>query len=251
MFKKVWVISKINLKNIRIPFFVTGLVFAVTFVESIIYLIIAAAGGRAGDQLYVSSGNYFWMLVILAAIFIPTKNFRRIVNLGGKRGDFFRGNLACYAMLAGAASIFHSLFYYVYECFLVSTGYYVGFETYIQNPALLDSHYVSVSVIEVFGWLGNGTVVVIIQQFALLFFVAVLVHTISAIQDKWYGWVTDTVIAAVLAVFIPIAPLRALLLSFFNLIISDVNPLAQIIACLLLSVAVYSLNKPIFARKVI
>jgi len=251
MCNKIWAIAKINLKNIKTPYFVTGLIFAIIFVQSIIYVIIATAGGSVGDQLQISSGNYLWLLVIMAAIFIPTKNFRRIANLGGKREHFFWGSLACYAVLAGAVSIINTVFFHTYERFLINTGHYIGFETFMQNTALMEDYYVTVSVTEVFGWIGNGVVIGLLQQLAFLFLVAVVVHTLTAMQDKWYGWAVDVVIAAILAVFIPIAPLRAWLLKFFDLIIFNTNPFMQITVCMILAVAVYMLNKPILARKTI
>lgn len=251
MNKNTWAIAKLNLKNIKTPYFVTGLIFAVMFVQSIVYTIIAVSNGSAGKQLQISSGNYLWLLIIMAAIFIPTKNFRRIVNLGGKRDGFFWGSLSCYATLAVAVTIANTFLYYTYERLQISTGYFTGYEVFLKNPALMDNHYISVNLIEVFGWLGNGGVIAFFQQFAFLFLLASVIHTLTAMQDKWYGWVTDAIIAAILGVFIPIAPLRVWLVGFFNLIIFNSNAFMQIAACILLAIAVYALSKPIFARKVV
>jgi hypothetical protein len=161
-----------------------------------VYTIIAVSSGSVGEQLQISSGNYSWLLIIMAAIFIPTKNFSRIVNLDGKRNGFFWGSLSCYATLAGAVTIANTFLYYTYERLLISTGYYSGYEMFIQNPTIMDNHYISVNLIEVFGWLGNGAVIAFVQQFAFLFLLASVVHTLTAMQDKWYAWVTDAVIAA-------------------------------------------------------
>lgn len=251
MNKQNWAIAKLNLKNMKTPYFVTVLIFSIIFVQSIVYTIIATSSKSAGEQLQISSGNYFWLLIIMAAIFIPTRNFRRIVNLGGKRDGFLWGSLSCYAILAGAVTIANTFFYYTYERFLISTGYYEGYEAFIQNTALMDNHYISVNLIEVFGWIGNGAVLAFVQQFAFLFLLASVIHTLTAMQDKWYGWVTDAIIAAILGVFIPIAPLRAWLIRFFNLIIFNSNAFMQIVACILLAIAVYALSKPIFERKTI
>jgi hypothetical protein len=251
MNKHTWAIAKLNLRNIKTPYFVTGLIFSIIFVQSIVYTIIAVSSGSAGEQLQISSGNYSWLLIIMAAIFIPTKNFSRIVNLGGKRDGFFWGSLSCYATLAGAVTIANTFLYYTYERLLISTGYYSGYETLLQNPAIMDNHYISVNLIEVFGWLGNGAVIAFVQQFAFLFLLASVVHTLTAMQDKWYGWVTDAVIAAILGVFIPIAPLRVWLIRFFNLIIFNSNAFMQIAACMLIAIAVYAMSKLIFVRKAI
>ncbi len=251
MNKQAWAITKLNLKNIKTPYFVTALIFAVIFVSNVVYTILAYTRGLTGQQISPSSGSYFWLLIIMAAVFIPTKNFRRIVNLGGKRDGFFWGSLSCYAILAVAVTIANTLLYYTYERFLVSTGYYASFEAFMQNHALMDNHFISVDVVEVFGWLGNGAVIAFIQQFAFLFLLASVVHTLTAMQDKWYGWMTDAIIAAILGVFIPIAALRAWLLVFFNLIIFNSNPFIQITACMILAIVIYMLSKPIFARKAI
>lgn len=251
MNKQTWATTKLNLKNIKTPYFVTGLIFAVVFVQSIVYTIIAVSSRSAGEQLQISSGNYLWLLIIMAAIFIPTKNFRRIVNLGGKRDEFFWGSLSCYVILAAAVTIANTFFYYTYERLQIITGYFTGYEVFLQNPALMDNHYICVNLMEVFGWLGNGAVIAFFQQFAFLFLLASVIHTLTAMQDKSYGWVTDMIIAAILGVFIPIAPLRVWLVSFFNLIIFNSNAFMQIAACMLLAIAVYALSKPIFARKTI
>ena len=251
MGKKVWAVAKINLKNIKSPYFTTGLVFGVIFVQSIVYTIIAFAKDTAGEQLQISGGCYFWLLIIMAAIFIPSKNFRRIIHLGGKREDFFWGSLTCHAVLAGAVAVANTVFYHTYERFLVNTSYYADFEAFVQNPAIMDNHYINVNVIDVFGWSGNGVILSILQQFAFLFLLAAVIHTLTAMQDKWYGWVADAAIAAILAVFIPIAPLRGALVWFFGLIIFQPNAFLQITACLILAMLTYSLNKSLFARKAI
>ena len=102
-----------------------------------------------------------------------------------------------------------------------------------------------------FGWLNNGVVVAFFRQFAFLFLFASAIHTLAAAQDKWYGWAADILIVAIISVFTPIAPLRASLVWFFNLIIFNSNAFLQIAACLILAIAIYSLNKLILARKTI
>ncbi|MDR2957261.1 MAG: hypothetical protein LBU61_03635 [Coriobacteriales bacterium] len=251
MYKKIWAIVKINFQNLKIPYFVTGLVCLGLFIESIVYTIIAAVSGHAGNQMQTSAGNYFWLLMILAAIFIPTRNFRRIANLGGKRIHFFWGSLASYVLLALAATCANTLFFYTYEQFLFSTGYFAGYDAFVQNPALMDTRIIVVNLIELFGWSKNGVLFVVVQQFVFLLLLAVVVHTITSMQDKWYGWAVDLYIATILSTFIPIASLRVWLLGFFNLIIFIGNPLIQISFCLLLALVIYVISWPVIIRKAI
>ena len=250
MCKKIFTVAKLNLKNIRVAYFVTGLIIAALTIQDLVYFIIANATGSGANQLNPSTSMYSWLLIMLAAIFIPAKNFRRTVNLGGKRDDFFWGSLMTYAILAGAISIFNTAWYYIIEQFLYSTGYYAGITAFFENPSILDNHYVTVNLIELFGWSSRGIFFALIQQFAFLFMLGVIVHTLTAMQDKWYGWITDIVIAGIISVFVPIAPLRSALVWFFYMIIFS-NAFVQIASCLILATAVYALNKIIFARKII
>jgi len=250
MCKQIRTIAKLNLKNIKIPYFVTGIVAVTMFVQTAVYAIIMANGGRV-QQASLSVGNCFWLLVIMAAIFIPAKHFWKTVNLGCKRDGFFWGSLGTYAILAGVVSLATTTIHYTFDRALISTGNFASMEAFLLDPSLIESHYVFLDVLDVFGWAARGPVFAIIQQFAFLLLLAVVVHTLTAIQDKWYGWVTDAVIAAILGVFIPIALLRQSLLWFFNLILFNSNPWLQIVSCIVLAVAIYSLNKLIFARKVI
>jgi hypothetical protein len=79
----------------------------------------------------------------------------------------------------------------------------------------------------------------------------VFTHTLIALQGSWVGWTVDILIVAVIAVFTPIAPLHAVLVWFFYLIIFQANTLAQILACLVLAGLIHALNLPIFSRKAI
>jgi hypothetical protein len=192
------------------------------------------------NNMEISVGNYLWLLLVMAAIFIPAKNFRRIINLGGKRGNFFWGSLVTYAILACAVSLVNVVFNY-------------GFDRLFEASPNFDRSYFGgvINLTEVFGWTRYGAVVAFLQQFAFLFLFAVFVHTLTASQDKWYGWAADVASVAIISVFTPIAPLRAALVWFFRAILFHPNALFQIIFCLVLAAAIYSLNRPIFSRKAI
>lgn len=240
MNKGVWKIAKVNLQNIKVTYFTVGIIVLATMVQSVILLIIAGAGGDMGGQSQVSWGCYFWLLPMLAAVFIPLKNFSRIVNLGGKRDNFIWGSLVTYGLLSLVAAVANTAVYFLFDRFVMETGYF--------DRSVFGG---SINIIDVFGWAGNGAVIALIQQFVFLLFLSVVIHTLVAIQDKWYGWVTDIVLAAIISVFVPIEPLRNVLVGFFYFIIFQPTVLLQIAVCLILAILIYALNKPIFAKKVI
>ena len=233
---KSLVVAKINFRNMKLAFLFTTIVFFAVIIQDVVFIILDAAGVYSGNDgnTTVGIGNYLFLIVLFGAIFIPSRNFRRMMNLGGKRADFFKGCALGYVILAAAVSLAGIILYYTYERY-VTLSYYGGG---------------SLNVLDVFGWMDNGPVVAFIQQFAFLLLLASVIHTLTAAQDKWYGWAADVIIVAIISVFTPIAPLRAVLTSFFHLILFS-SALPQIASCVIIAAAVYMLNTPIFARRTI
>jgi len=235
MKNKSLVVAKTNFRNMKLAYIITAIVIGCMLIQDIVYIVLSFFNIYPGaSSSTIGIGNYLWLLIILSAVFIPAMNFRKMMNLGAKRKDFFTGCFINYLILSAAASLACIILYYSYERFILS--YYAG---WTLNPLYW------------FGWIGNDPVIAFFQQFAFLFLLACVIHTLTAAQDRWYGWVADMVIIAIISVFTPIAPLRAALVWFFNLIIFNSNAFLQIIVCLILAVAVYSLNTLIFARKTI
>jgi len=231
MGKRVLVITKVNLINTKVSYYITGITALFMLIQTLVIILLVPIS----DNVDLSIGNFLFTLPILAAIFIPARNFRRIVNLGAKRNDFLLGSLLNYIIFAAFISLANLLTHYTIDFLLVERGH----------------HSSILNLIWVFGWTENGAIIAFIQQFAFLFLVSSFIHTLTSIQDKWYGWVTDIVLIAIISVFTPIAPLRSALAWFFNLIITHSNSSLQIAACILLSLALFALNKPIYSRKVI
>ena len=237
MNSKSFVVSGINFRSIRLAYIFTAIVMLTIILQDIVMFILSATGvvNFYDENSTVALGNYFFLIIIFGAIFIPSLNFRKMMNLGGKRADFFNGCAVTYVIMAAVISLTNILFFYTYSRLVLVLLYGGG----------------TLDVMRVFNWMANGPVVAFFRQFAFLLLLAAVLHTLTAAQDKWYGWAADVLIVAIISVFTPIAPLRAALAWFFNLITFHPNAIVQISACLVLSVLVYLLNKPILARKII
>jgi len=233
MNKSVWEATKLNLKTVRIPYAITASLFVFMLAVDLIKLFAFWSGSDIGEQTNVSIGNLIWLLIPLAAIYIAAKNLRRMVNLGGKRKQFFVGSFIGYLILAAAVSLAGTLMYYFYDSFILNTGMYKGL----------------INLLDVWGWAVRGPVIAFIQQFVFLFLLAVLTHTLTLLQDSWHGWVIDVLIAVFIAVFTAIAPLRAALYGFFRLILFHPNAILQIAACAILAVGLYTLSYSALNRK--
>ena len=234
MCKSIFKIAKLNLKNLDAPYLATGITAFLMVVQTIIDMLII------NNNSEISIGCYLWLLPVMAAIFIPAKNFPRIINLGGKRDNFFWGSLMAYAILACVISLVNVVFNYAIDPLIEASGNFDA--SFLRGIA---------NLIEVYGWNRYGPVVAFLQQFAFLFLFSVFVHTLTAAQGKWYGWVADALIIGIIAVFTPIKPLRDAEAWFFNLIIFHPNALLQIAVCMVLAMGIYMLNRPIFSRKAI
>jgi hypothetical protein len=226
-------VTKLNLRNIGPAYWITGVTVAAMLVDLIVMAILLACGiDVGGDQM--GMGQWFWLLPVLAPVLIASLHFRRVINLGGTRTAYLRGAAITYVIMAAAVSLADLIFYYAFDRVMVRTGVFTN----------------TLSAQDAFGWRGHNPVTAFCQEFAFLLLVAVFVHTLTALQDRWYGWVTDIVIIAIISVFTPIAALRGAELWFFRMICFHPLAWVQILSCLILSVVIYALNRPIYAAKV-
>lgn len=238
MCKKIWAITKINFKTINAAYWVAGITFFALFVQEIVFFAIWRGQGNNGSD--ISLFNTAWLLVPVSAIIIPTSNFRRIINLGGRRNDFLWGSVWTYAVLAGLVSLVVALTQFTIEPIM---------ERHLSGgPEFFGG---IVNLTEVFGWVERGFAMAFLQQFAFLFFGAAFVHTLTALHHKWYGLAADVLIVAVISVFTPITPLRAALAWFFNLVLFHQYAFVQIGACLVLAMGLFMINKMILARQAV
>ena len=213
---KALFIAEINLRQIKMAYYITMAIFLFTLFTGI-----------------VTAGNTLVVLPVIAAIIIPANNFRKIINIGGKRHDFFIGTLFVYALLAAFVALVNLLIFYT-----ANISYPLDY-----NDGRYHFDY-SYTIIEVIGFFGRGPVVSFIQMFVSLSFLAVLTHTLTSIQGKWYGWVANAAIIITIGILISVFyTLRSALFWFFQ------NAFSQILLCLLLAAAVYALSKPVLERK--
>jgi hypothetical protein len=235
MNKSVKTIVKLNLKNIRAAYIATIAGIGALGSNYISYYVMASQGMDLSGNENVGIAWALWALPVAAAIIIPARHFRRILSLGGRRDNFFLGSLITYVLLAGIASLIGIVLEYA-ESSIVAGTLMVDV---VWTPAM------------VFGWAAHGPVVAFLQQFAFLFLTAAFTHTFVAAQGKWYGWASFIGALVVLCVFLPIEPLRNIVIGYAYLVMFNPNALLQIIACAIAGLGFYWLNKPIFARKTI
>lgn len=231
---KSWLtITKLNIKNIKSTYLTIGIICVALLVQDFIKMALTSAGTDIGSQSVISLGHYLWLLIPTGAIVIVRKNFRKIVNLGGKRSDFFMGSLISYLVLSTAVSLANTLIFYSYDKFIMSTGTFEG----IFN------------LMDIWGWAAHGVIIGFIQQVVFLMLLGAFTHTLTLVQGTWFGWTVDILIAGILAVFIPIRALREILVGFLRMILFHPNAMLQIFNCLVLGAILYALSYPALIKK--
>ena len=197
----------------------------ISYIVTALVVVCATSSG----ETVLSNGNYTWLLAVFAPFFFVFYDFSRLMHLGASKRDYFLGCLISYGLLAFGISLLSTLIHLV-----------------------IDPAYQATTVInmmDVCRWTENGIVAAGLQQMCFLFLVMVFLHVLLSMQTHWYGWLTDAVLAAIICVFTPIAPLRAVLGEFFGLIMFNSNAVLHIGTCLLLSAALSFAGLAVLRRK--
>lgn len=210
----VFAIVKRLLSSNKISFIITALVV----------LCAVSSGG-----VVLSNGNYTWLLAVLTPFFFVFYDFTKLMHLGASKRDYYSGCLISYGILAFCIS-------------LVNTGIHL----------LIDPIYPAQTVInlmDVCKWTENGIAAAGLQQMLFLLLVMIFLHVLLSMQPHWYGWLTDAALAAIICVFTPIAPLRAILAGFFQIVMMNGNAVLHTGICLLLSAALALGGLAVLKRK--
>ena len=194
----------------------------ISFILTALVVLCATSSG----EVVLSNGNYTWLLAVLTPFFFVFYDFTKLMHLGASKKDYYLGCLISYGFLAFCISLVNTLVH-----------------------LLIDPVYPAQTVInlmDVCQWTANGIVVAGLQQMFFLLLVMIFLHVLLSMQTHWYGWLTDAILVAIICVFTPIAPLRAVLAGFFQI---NSNAILHIGVCLLLSAALSLGGLAVLKRK--
>ncbi len=197
----------------------------ISFILTALVVLCATSSG----EVVLSNGNYTWLLAVLTPFFFVFYDFKKLMHLGASKKDYYAGCLISYGFLAFCVSLANTLIH-----------------------LLIDPLYPAKTVInlmDVCKWTENGIVAAGFQQMCFLLLVMVFLHVLLSMQAHWYGWLTDAVLAAIICIFTPIAPLREILSGFFQIIMLNGNAILHIGVCLLLSAALSLVGLVVLKRK--
>lgn len=197
-------------------------------ISFIIMALVVLCATSSGDVV-LSNGNYTWLLAVMTPFFFVFYDYTKLMHLGASKRDYFFGCLISYGVLALGISLINTLIH-----------------------LLIDPVYPAQAVInmmDVCKWTENGIIIAGVQQMFFLLLVMIFLHVLLSMQPHWYGWLTDAILVAIISIFTPIAALRGILSSFFQIIMLNGNALLHIGICLLLSAALSFAGLLVLKRK--
>ena len=197
-------------------------------ISFIITALVVLCATSSGDVV-LSNGNYTWLLAVLTPFFFVFYDFTKLMHLGASKKDYFFGCLISYGFLAFCIS-------------LVNTVIHLWIDPAYPAQTVIN-------MMDVCKWTDNGIIVAGIQQMFFLLLVMIFLHVLLSMQPHWYGWLTDAVFIAIISIFTPIAPLRAVLGGFFQIIMLNSHAILHMGACLLLSVALSFVGLLVLKKK--
>ena len=216
--KKVWTVTKVNFR------YSTWIAYLVTF--------ICLLGGISNyitakfveqDNSITSVGNYLYILCLMAPILLASINYSKLMHIGVNKKTYLKSCIIIYVVFSAVVSLLDIVCYY-----------------FIDLP--LESEIKQIfNLIKIFNW-DTNVLTAFFCQFAFLFLLQSVVHTLTFIQTKWYGIMADVLIVAIISVFTPIAVLRQAEVFFFYMIIFIKPAIAQIGICLGLSALILWTN---------
>lgn len=204
--------------------------FASNKVSFIITAVAVLCATTSGDsKIALSNGNYTWLLAVMTPFFFVFYDFTKLIHLGTSKKDYFIGSLASYGLMALVAS-------------LANTGIHV-----LIDP--LNPTQTVINMMDLCGWTVNGMFIAFLQQTIFLLLTMIFLHVLLSMQPYWYGWLTDSILAAIICIFTPVAPLRHVLAGFFKVIMFNSNAMLHIGVCLLLCAILSAIGLTVLKRK--
>ncbi len=99
-------VAKLNFKKVKLSYVIF---ISAIFLQIISYVINDLLGTTDKGQFYLSFGFYSYIIILMSAVLIPARNFRKIMNLNVKKLDYMRGILINYIGFACDFSIYGAL----------------------------------------------------------------------------------------------------------------------------------------------
>ncbi|MCR8644230.1 hypothetical protein NV379_16370 [Paenibacillus sp. N1-5-1-14] len=188
-------------------------------VNTLVSVIVSLSMGK-GENTHVSIANIFTLLLVVVGTVLPGNFFKRMINLGATRKEYYVGILCVYSLLAAAFAVINIVWFQV-------------------EIGIIHLYEQTFNILEIFHWNQFGLVGMFIYQFGAYLLVLSLFTLLISGSRHVVGWVIWVFLIAAIPIFTSIAPLRAiltdgLLILLFNDSLLQGFGLTFVISCICL-----------------
>lgn len=164
------------------------IILAVCVLSIIINVVLGATVGT-GSNTTVSAGNVLIVFLLFASAVLPASVFRKITYLGSTRGEYYRGLLIFYAVLAAGLAVLNVA--------------WLQLEIHV-----LRDYYSMYDILEVFHWDSFGYGGSFLYQFGAYMMLASLLNFLFSGLRHYVGWISWGILIAAIPVSLSIDSMR-------------------------------------------
>lgn len=196
------------------------IVFGMVAVSVITNTIVSLSLGES-DNTQVSTCNMLTIFLIFAGSVLPASLFRRAINLGATRKEYYRGILLVYGLLAALFALINILWYQL-------------------EVGLIRNYVDTFNILEIFHWNQFGVIGMFVYQFGAYLLLLSLLNLLFSGLRQVAGWIIWVILIAAIPIFTSIATLRhhladGLLALLFNDSLVQGFGLTVLLSCLFLA----------------
>lgn len=152
------------------------------------------------EDTFVSIGNMLIPFLIIMAIVLPISFFKRIINLGATRKEYYINLLAIYAIWTAGYAVFNILWFK------------------LENTFLMD-YLTTFNILEVFHWDQFGVVGMFVYQFSAYMLVISLFNLLFSGLGHFMNWTIWAILIAAIPISISIPSYRAQVADAFQVLL--------------------------------
>ncbi|MFM9281282.1 hypothetical protein [Paenibacillus jiagnxiensis] len=185
MMNKLMVLLKASFSQLRIYLLcITGIVAANVIASVIVYLSL---GGEHQDD--VSVANLFTIFLIFVASVLPVSFFKRIINLGASRKEYYVGVLIIYTIWSAVFSLFNILWLQI-------------------EIGIIRKYEHTLNILEIFHWDQFGLVGMFVYQFGAYMMLMSLLNLLFSGLRHFVGWIIWALLIAAIPIGTSLSSLR-------------------------------------------
>jgi hypothetical protein len=157
-------------------------------------IIVFLSVGSSDDNTQVSTANIITIFLILMASVLPLSFYKRMINLGSTRKEYYVGMIVVFTIWTVIFAIFN----------IVSL---------MLEKSVLKPYQTTLNILQVFNWDQFGAAGMFVYQFGAYMLLISLLSLLFSSLRHVAGWVIWVALIAAIPIFTSIAPLRHKLAS--------------------------------------